>query len=209
MERYVNVAGKFLFQQYLPHIVAAVGLCLLSGGFMSFHNLEEAQAAKIIEQYLILIGMLLFTPLFMAEQDIDIWQLERTKSMPMWKQYLIRLFWAVLSLGIIAGGFFLFLKSQNETLVMDKLFAGGFAELLFLGSVGYFASAVTNQVVIGYMMAVIYYVINVGGAKYLGKLALFQMTKGTYDFAGWMYLVAICLIAAGILIREIITAKRM
>ena len=176
---------------------------------MSFRNLEEAQAAKIIEQYLILIGMLLFTPLFMAEQDIDIWQLERTKSMPMWKQYLIRLFWAVLSLGIIAGGFFLFLKSQNETLVMDKLFAGGFAELLFLGSVGYFASAVTNQVVIGYMIAVIYYVINVGGAKYLGKLALFQMTKGTYDFAGWMYLVAICLLVAGILIREIITAKRM
>lgn len=208
MEKYVNLAGKFLVKQYLPHIGVALVFCLLSGGVMSFRNLENVQAAKIIEQYLILVGMVLLTPLFMGEQDIDIWQLERTKTMAMWRQYLLRLFLAVLSLCIIAGGFLLFLKSQNEALAMEKLLLGGFAELLFLGSIGFFASAVTNQVVIGYMFAVMYYVVNIGGGKYLGKFALFQMLKENYDFAGWMYAGAFCLFTAGILIREKITVRR-
>lgn len=175
---------------------------------MSFRNLEDAQAAKIVEQYLILVGMVLLTPLFMMEQDTDIWQLERTKFMTMWKQYLVRLILAVFTLSMVAGGFLLFLKLENTSLAVNKLFIGGFGEMLFLGSLGYFASAVTNQVVIGYMLAVIYYVANIGGAKYFGKMALFQMSKGTYDFAIWMYIGAVCLITAGILIREKIIAKR-
>lgn len=47
----------------------------------------------------------------------------------------------------------------------------------FFGQYWIFASAVTNQVVIGYMFAVIYYALNIGGGKYLENFALFQMMK--------------------------------
>ena len=60
----------------------------------------------------------------------------------------------------------------------------------------------TNQVVLGYMAAVVYYAMNIGGGKHLGKFALFRMMRGEYGT--WMYWIAgaVVLLAAGIVVRE-------
>jgi len=36
------------------------------------------------------------------------------------------------------------------------------------------------------MVSVLYFVGNIGGSKYFGKLALFQMMKGDFTFMPWM-----------------------
>ncbi len=71
-----------------------------------------------------------------------------------------------------------------------------------MGSIGFFVSAVTNQVILGYMISILYFVVNIGSSRYLGKFALFQMMKGGYDFVPIMLAASLLLLAAGVLLRE-------
>ena len=202
MEKYEKLTVSFVKRQYYPHLLLALLFVAVSDGFVSFKGLESAQAAKVMEMYVAFVGILLFTPLFMPEQDKEIWDLERSKATDMWKVYLPRLILALIGCLFTVSLFVWRMKSGGGAFEADALFKGACCEILFLGSIGFFISAVTNQVMLGYMAAVVYFAMNIGGGKYLGKFALFQMMKGEYGT--WMYWLAgaVVLLAAGIVIRE-------
>ncbi len=202
MERYLSVGSNFLRRQYLPHLLITLLLCIMSGFFVSFQNLSPEQAAKVMEMFVIFTGILLFTPLFMPEQNREIWLLEKSKQTSLWQLYLVRILEALVLLAVIVTVFIGVLSLGNSEFEAGKLWLGSFAEILFLGAVGFFVSGITNQVVLGYMVSVLYFVGNIGGSKYFGKLALFQMMKGDFTFMPWMMAGAVILLAAGIVIRE-------
>lgn len=202
MQKYLKIGVSYLRGQYLPHLLLTIVFSLASAGIMSFRNLDEMQSARVLEMYVSFGGILLLTPLFMPEQNVEIWQLEKSKATPMWQIYLVRVLIAVPAMLIIFSIFPFLLEKNGSVVLWDKMWIGGISEMFFLGAIGFFVSAVTNQVVIGYMLAVIYYVANIGASKHLGKLGLFQMLRGHYDFAGWMMAVGLVLLAAGILLRE-------
>ncbi len=202
MERYLSVGSNFLRRQYLPHLLITLLLCIMSGFFVSFQNLSPEQAAKVMEMFVIFTGILLFTPLFMPEQNREIWLLEKSKQTPLWQLYLVRILEALVLLAVIVTVFIGVLSLGNSEFEAGKLWLGSFAEILFLGAVGFCVSGITNQVVLGYMVSVLYFVGNIGGSKYFGKLALFQMMKGDFTFMPWMMTGAVILLAAGIVIRE-------
>lgn len=202
MERYLSVGSNFLRRQYLPHLLITLLLCIMSGFFVSFQNLLPEQAAKVMEMFVIFTGILLFTPLFMPEQNREIWLLEKSKQTSLWQLYLVRILEALVLLAVIVTVFIGVLSLGNSEFEAGKLWLGSFAEILFLGAVGFFVSGITNQVVLGYMVSVLYFVGNIGGSKYFGKLALFQMMKGDFTFMPWMMAGAVILLAAGIVIRE-------
>lgn len=202
MERYLSVGSNFLRRQYLPHLLITLLLCSMSGFFVSFQNLSPEQAAKVMEMFVIFTGILLFTPLFMPEQNREIWLLEKSKQTSLWQLYLVRILEALVLLAVIVTVFIGVLSLGNSEFEAGKLWLGSFAEILFLGAVGFFVSGITNQVVLGYMVSVLYFVGNIGGSKYFGKLALFQMMKGDFTFMPWMMAGAVILLAAGIVIRE-------
>lgn len=202
MEKYLRVGGSYFRGQYLPHLLIACLYCGVSGCFMSFSNLNVVQSAKVLEMYVNFAGILLMTPLLMPEQNREIWQLEKSKVTPMWQIYLVRLLIALCFVILIFTAFPVILERNDSVFLWDKMWLGGISEMIFLGSIGFAAAAVTNQVVLGYMLAVIYFVANSGGRKYFGKLALFQMMAEKYDFAGWMLGASVVLIAGAIAIRE-------
>lgn len=202
MERYFRVGSRFFVRQYLPHILITLLLCCLSGFFVSFQNLSPDQAAKAMEMFVAFTGILLFTPLFMPEQNREIWLLQKSKKMSLWKLYSIRIIQAVIIQAAIISLFIWILYIGDSEFSMGKLWLGSFSEIVFLGAIGFFVSGITNQVVLGYMVSIVYFVVNIGGSKYFGKFALFQMIKGKYDFIPWMAGGAVILIAAGIIIRE-------
>lgn len=169
---------------------------------MSFRNLDLMQSAKVLEMYAGFTGILLFTPLFLPEQDRELWQLERSKKTSMLCVYMVRLLPALVSLVLIVSFFLQRMKAGGSQLEMPSMWAGAFTELLFLGGIGFFFSGITNQVVLGYMVAVVYYAANIGAGKYFGKLALFQMMKGQYDFIPWMLCTSLVLYAGTVLLRE-------
>ncbi len=202
MEKYGKVTASFVKRQYFPHLLLILLFVVFSGGFVSFRGLESAQAAKVMEMYVAFAGILLFTPLFMPEQDREIWDLERSKRTAMWQLYLPRILLALLVCILVISLFMGLMVRGGGNFDVGSLLLGAYCEILFLGSIGFFASAVTNQVVVGYMIAVVYYVVNIGGGQYLGRFALFQMMKGEYG--SWIYwlLGAVALLASGVVVRE-------
>lgn len=202
MQKYLKIGISYLRGQYLPHLLLTLLFCLASVGFMSFQNLAVEQSAKVLEMYVSLAGIFLLTPLFMPEQNQDIWQLEKSKATPMWQLYLVRLFLGIVFMVSVITLFMAVLDRNGSVVLWNWMWVGGISEMLFLGAVGFAVSGITNQAVIGYMIAVVYYLSNMGGRKYFGKLALFQMMDGNYDFAGWMLLVSAVLIVASVIIRE-------
>lgn len=202
MEKYGRLMCSFVKRQYYPHLLLTLLLVALSGGFVSFRGLSQTQAARVMEMYAAFSGILLFTPLFMPEQDREIWDLERSKGTPMWQVYLPRILLA-LFLCLLVGAFFVgMMKRGGGEFDAGLLFRGACCEIVFLGSIGNFVSAVTNQAVIGYMAAVFYYIANIGGAKHLGGFALFKMMRDDYGTWGYWLVGAVVLFAAGILFRE-------
>lgn len=201
MEKYKKLMVSFIKRQYYPHLLLTLILVAFSGGFVSFKELENFQAAKVMEMYAAFAGILLFAPLFMPEQDKEIRDLVRSKSTPMWNVYLLRVLLALVICTLVILLFVCLMKRGGGDFDTTALFRGACCEIFFLGSIGFFVSAVTNQAVIGYMAAIIYFAVNIGGGKYLEKFALFQMMKGEYGT--WMYwlLGAAALFCAGIWIR--------
>lgn len=202
MEKYGKLTVSFVKRQYYPHLLIVFLFVAVSGGFVSFKGLESMQAAKVMEMYAAFAGILLFTPLFMPEQDKEIWDLERSKGTPMWKVCLPRILLAFFICFLVIGLFIGFMERGGGNFDAVILFRGACCEIFFLGSIGFFASAITNQAVIGYMVAVIYFAMNLGGGKYMGKFALFKMMKG--DYGTWIFwlLGAAALFTAGVVIRE-------
>lgn len=202
MPKYLQIGISFIRKHYLLHLLITAVFCLISGGIISFQNLNEIQSAKVLEMYMSFAGILLLVPLFLPEQDEEIWLLEKSKATPLWHLYLVRLLIGILVMTAVAVVFLFRLKNGNSEVVFDKMFIGAFAEMLFLGAIGFFVSGVTNQAILGYMVSVIYYAVNVSNNKFLGVLALFQMAKRNYDFAGWMLLASCFIFMLGIIIRE-------
>lgn len=202
MEKYVKSTVSFLKHQYLPHILAVFLLFAAAGGILSFRNLDARGAARVMEMYGILSGILLFTPIFMPEADTEIWQLEQSKTMPMWKLYLGRLLLAFFVQAVTISAFILRLMQGNSVFPAQQLWRGSFGEAVFLGSLGFFCGGVSNQAVIGYMVSVLYFVGNLGGSEYFGRLGLTSMTKGRYDTWGWFLAAALLLFVSGVFLRE-------
>ncbi len=201
MEKYGKLTISFVKRQYYPHLLLTLLFVAVSGGFVSFKGLESVQAAKVMEMYVAFTGILLFTPLFMPEQDKEIWNLERSKKTSMWKVYLPRLLLALIVCIAVISLFLGLMVKGGGMFDAARLFRGACCEIFFLGSIGFFASAVTNQVVIGYMVAVIYFAVNIGGGKRMWNFALFKMMKG--DYGTWIFwlLGAAALFVSGI-VRE-------
>lgn len=202
MERYLSVGSSFLRKQYLPHLLVTLFFCTMSGFFVSFRNLSPRQAARVMEMFVIFVGILLLTPLFMPEQNREIWLLKKSKRMALWKEYLVRVFQAIVILALIVTVFIGILHLGNSEFQTIKLWIGSFCETCFLGSVGFCISGITNQVVLGYMVSVLYFIGNIGGSKYFGKLALFRMMNDNFSFIPWMAVGTVILLIAGIVIRE-------
>ncbi len=202
MENYLSAGSSFIRRQYAPHLLLALLVLLMSGFFISYRNLDAGQAAKVMEVYAAFGGILLLTPLFLPEQNREIWLLKRSKAMPLWKLYLLRLLLAMMLLAAWVTLFLVRMQQGGSQFAWGKLWVGSFSEILFLGAIGFFVSGITNQVVLGYMASVIYFIANIGAAKHLGKFALFQMMKGSYEFAAVMMGATAVLGAGAILLRE-------
>lgn len=201
MEKNIKLGKSFLRFQYFPHILLTIVFCLASVGFVSFENLNALQSAEVMERYVVFVGALLLIPLFMPEQDKEIWQLEQTRKTSMWQLYFVRLVLAVVCVLLIVTTFLFLMKNSNSEVAFCEMWCGSVCEILFFGAIGYFVSAVTNQVIMGYMMSAVYYAVNIGTDAF-GKLALFQMMKNKDGFAVYMLLATALLVIAGIWIRE-------
>lgn len=187
---------------YLLHYLAALGVVLLTPVIFGVSRLDERLAAQPLEFFLPLMGVILMPAVFMPEQNESIRDVVRSKKTPYPGVCFMRLLCGAVFITALTGAFVLYMKSMDSVVTM-RLFAGSLASTFALGAAGFFASAVSDNVIVGYMTAVIYYICNFGLKDKLGVFFLFSMTTGSFDEKKWLCILSVVLIAAGFVLRRL------
>lgn len=218
MERYWQIEKTNLKYHVPLHLLVCILLLGISPLLMGVANLSAEDTAKVLERYVALIGIIMLTPIFLPEQDREIRELVYAKYMKSAQVYLIRLFGNLAILAVFLGVYiFMLWKNQCEFPVPEYYF-GALAEMLFFGGLGLGFYGISDNLVIGYMAPIVYYIAAVGGGdKYLKMLYPFSMSMGSYTEKVWLFIAAALLAAAGIFfrcretagIRFIIRSKQM
>lgn len=184
---------------YIRYVLLMVGYTLLSTFVISFRNLSAADCAAVMEQFLTFIGVILFVPVVAGELDDKVRELLRSKSMNTLSMYAMRLVLATIISIIVIVIFEVLFALGNSSFDTYKLFLGSLAEILFMGAIAFFFTAVFTTSILGYMVPIVYYILNFGGINF-GVLALFQMRKGIYTFSLPMLVTSLAIFLAGCII---------
>lgn len=202
MERYWQIERVNLKHNILLHLLVCVLILGLSPLLMGVANLKQQDTAKVLEMYVALIGIVMLVPIFLPEQSQDIRDLVYTKYMKSQLVYTFRILGNVLILMVLLACYIAMLKKNNCEFPVVKYCFGTLAEMLFFGGMGLFFYGLTDNLVIGYMIPIFYYIVAIGsGDKYLKLFYPFSMVMGSYDEKVWLFLAGVVLIVSGIWLR--------
>ena len=191
---------------FLLHYLAAIIVLLLTPAIFGVSRLDEVLAAQPLEIFLPLMGAILLPAVFMPEQNESIRDVVRSKKTAYLGVCFLRLILSVLLIAVLTGAFMLYMKNMDSKVSL-RLFAGSFATALALGSAGFFASAVSDNVIVGYMTSIIYYMANFGLKDKLKVFYLFSMSTGKFGDKHWLYILAAVLVAAGFAYRKFVKER--
>lgn len=196
MSLYVSVAKYNLRFSLLPHIAAAAGLLVLTPVLFGITALDVMTVAFPLELSLPFLGVILLTPVFLPEQEPSILDTVRARKIPYPLICGIRIIMATVLMVIFICGFVLLMAALESEVSIGHALASC-ANAIFLGGLGILASAVSGHVVIGYMVPVLYYVMDLMGS--LGSFTMFSMMRnGTMDGKLVLFFIGICCIAASL-----------
>jgi len=202
VNRILAIAGMNLKYHFMGHMMLAMLITCLVPVVFGIRFLDAIRAALPLEMMLSLIGPVLLTPVFMPEQDRNILDLMRSKKMSYGWVCIIRLFYSLLTLAVLVGGFVWIMKSCESDVSVEH-FVGGMASALFLGSLGFVVAGISNNVTAGYMVAVGYYFVNLTVKEKLGNWYLFSMTQDSFEEKYWLLGTAAFLMAGVFVLKKI------
>lgn len=202
----INDYGKIiavnLKYHFGMHLAAAVAVSVLTLLLFNITALSPQAAAQPIEFMLCWTGMALLTPVFWPERDPVIRDVVRAKRADYLKVCLIRVFYSVLTL-IVLNTAFVGLMRVRESQVSLQHVLCAVATAFFLGAVGFAGSGIVDNTVVGYMIALMYYMANYGLKDKLGVFNLFSMyMNGSCREKWWQLAGGIALITVTFAVRR-------
>lgn len=165
-------------------------------------NLDKTASAIPLEMFVSLIGIVLFTPIFQPEQNHETADVVFSKRVSMDVVYLIRTVYTFVFLMALTALFGVFMKLQGSD-VTFLLLIGTAANAVFLGSLGMLAAVLTDNTIIAYMIPMVYYMLNYGAGRKLGKYYLFSMRTLDHEPKVWLFTTGILLIFVSLLIKRL------
>lgn len=201
MSLYINAAKYNLRFNLLPYIVAAFGLLVLTPILFGITALDATTVAFPLELSLPFLGVILLTSVYSYEHESGIIDTVRVRKMPHLLICSIRIIMALTLMLIFICGFVLLMSALESEVSITHALAS-YANAIFLGGLGILAAAVSNQIVIGYMVPVLYYALDLMGG--ISSFTLFSMMRnGTMDGKWVLFLIGICCILTSVLSRNI------
>lgn len=192
MEKYLAIAKEHLKFNICPHMLAALLMLILSPFLMGTRNLTSMETAKVLETYAALLGIVLLPPMFWPEQNRDVRDLIRSKFVDIRVVYAVRLIINISAMALFLLIYIQILIHGQCRFDAGRYYVGTLAEMLALGGLGAICYSLSDNLVIGYMAPVIYYIAAWGGGiKYMGIFYPFSMMAGKSEYK-W------ALMAAGI-----------
>lgn len=182
---YKEIIKSNLRHNFLPHFALAVLILLLTPVIFGISCLDEKAATVPLEMFVSLTGIILLTPIFLPEQSDDISDVVRSKYTSHLTVWMIRVIYSLTALVILIFGFTLIMRiCGSEVTIMNAL--GALFTAVFLGSLGLFSSGVSRNIAVGYMVPMLYYVVNFAGGNKLGNFYLFSMAQGSFNEKYWL-----------------------
>lgn len=206
MSLYLDAAKYNLRFNLLPHIAAALGLVLLTPVIFGITALDAMTVAYPLEFSLPFLGVILLTPVYTPEQDPGLSDTVRIRKTPYLLICGIRIVMMLIWMLLFIGGFVLLMFVLESEVTIAHVLAS-YANTVFLGGLGILTSAVSSHAVIGYMVPVLYFVMDLMGS--FGSFTMFSMMRnGTMDGKLILFIIGLCCIAVSAVIRSIITERK-
>ncbi len=182
MERYQKITYVNLKHNLIIPYVLVLLLCLLSPLVIGLENLNENQTAKVVEVFISLFGIILLMSIFTPDIDRDIRDIISSKKESMIVNHVLRGMSALFLLAVTGVLYLGWMAIGSCDFSFSGMLFVLMANSIFLGGLGVFFFSLSNQPVLGYMVPILYYVLNFGsGRKYLGDFYLFSvMQSGSY-----------------------------
>ena len=201
MEKYYEVGKEYLSHHAAPSFAAAAALLILSPLVVGIRNLDTAQSARVLETFVALIGILLFVPIFLPEQDKALRDTVSARYTRMETIYSVRAALALAGTMLYLLLYMLAMQSGDCRMEFGRFYLGTLCEMAAFGGLGVLSYALCDNLVAGYMIPLFYVIAAMGGGeKYLGKFYPFQMI-GDYSSKYWLGAAGVLCLAEGILLR--------
>ena len=200
MGKYLEITKVQIKYNAWQHFLISVLLLAASPLVLGISNLDAAQTAKVLETYVALVGILLFVPVFLPEQDRDLWDVVKARYTKITTVYLTRILISFLFSALLTLIFLMVMRAGNCEMESLKYYFGTMAEVIAFGGLGIFAYAVSDNLIVGYMIPLGYYVAGISaGYRYMKKLYPFGMLTD-YETKYWILGAGIVLMSCGILL---------
>lgn len=192
-----------LRHNFLPHLILSVLLLLMTPFVFGTANVDVKTAAIPLEMFVSLIGIILITPVFLPEQQENIRDAVESKATSPVGVYVIRIGISLLTMLSLITMFVCYLKGNGCAVNLTEAVYGTFSGGVFLGALGLLAYSLSRVITVGYMVPIVYYMLNLFGAKnFFGNLYLFSMSSGSMKEKHWLFATGLILIAFALLIRS-------
>jgi len=123
--------------------------------------------------------------------------------------YLTRFILALVSLLLLISGFIVVMILLSCDFDISTFIIGTFATSFFLGSLGFIAYAISDNIVAGYLLSLGYYVFNMFSNSWqLRNLYLFTLAQNKLTEKCWLLGIGTAFIIASILFRYILRKIR-
>lgn len=153
MEKIKSIAIFHMKHHAALSIFVSVIILIITPILFGTAQLDLTESAVVLEMFVSLIGIVLFTPVFQPEQDDAIRDLVSSKYISTSLVYFIRTVCAAILIILLTGLFVGYLQIQQCDVTV-WLYLGTVANAVFLGALGMMTAALTNNTVIAYMIVV-------------------------------------------------------
>lgn len=185
-----------------------MGLVAVTPVLFGIRELDSLASSFVLERFVALSGIVLCTPLFSPEQDRNIKEVVESKLTPLSEIYVTRLILATVALVCILTGFIGVMLLNDCHFTVGSFIFGTFATAFFLGSLGFAAYSLFDNMVVGYMLPLGYYMLNLFSGARLGNFYLFSLAHGSLSEKYWLFGGGVTLLAFGIVYRSLVRRIR-
>jgi len=179
--------AKYQFKLILTaNFMLAVVMCLLTPIIFGIRYLDNYGSSFVLERFVSLIGIVLLTPLFMPEQDKNISELVQSKQTEHAITIFLRLIMSLLFMAFCITAMIAAMRLLQCDFEAIKYMFGTFATALFLGAIGFTFHAISNNVIVGYLAAFTYYLLNLSLGRKLNHFYLFTLARDSMSEKLWI-----------------------
>ncbi|MGS5517590.1 ABC transporter permease [Clostridioides difficile] len=199
----VLIKENFKLSTLINLICSIILLCLIPL-IQGVANLDRISSAICLENYVVIVGIIMLVPIFSLEQSKEIDEIVSSKSLSQIIVQSIRILMSIISIAVLIIGFVNVLIYLGGDFPVTEYIVGSFASAMFVGSLGMFFSNLFNNTIIGYMVSIGYLILNMMTKdKYVGNFFIMSMSQGSFDEKYWLISGSVVLIIISLLIKPI------